>query len=175
MDDQASSASVAQTPQQPQTVPSVDDSSFVQPPGPTVPPQIANSVIAQTATISPQPVASSGRTKEAIGGSDEKTPFIDVVGSDAIELEPLPPEVEKWMEKVNRGEESPQLQEVVIADKNTSVSTGTFARQPVFVLPLGEEELKTGQHASINDSIRWLATWCSRMIKKLGPTVLFHQ
>lgn len=123
------------------------------------------------ATPSPISVGSAKSKEAGPGASMEITPTIEMVGSDAIENEPLPPEVSSWMEKVNRDNSGEKPPEVVVADKTANDPSGSYSSQPVFVLPLGDAEYKTGLHTSVNESVRWLAEWCRRLVKKMGNQV----
>ncbi|HSW89871.1 MAG TPA: hypothetical protein VLH19_03280 [Patescibacteria group bacterium] len=138
-----------------------------------VAPSLVGPALQQTAQVpAPAPPVSVGKTKEVAPQSQELVGPIEIVGSDAIEKEPLPPEVSGWMEKVKRGESGEQKPpEIVIADKTAQAPTGDYASQPVFVLPLGKTEMRQGIHKSVNDSVRWLAQWCERLMKKLGNKV----
>ena len=140
-------------------------------------PVVAQQVIQAAAVVQPQQpiVGTPAKAKELGPISTEITAPLEMVGSDAIEKEPIPPEVASWMEKVNRGETGEKLQEVVIADKNTTTPTTSSSVQPVYVLPLGEVALREGLHKSVSDSVRWLAEWCKRLIKKMGPTIAPYQ
>lgn len=134
---------------------------------------LAGQVIQATSTAQAPVQQVSSKAKEAGPISAEVSPTIEVVGTDAIEKEPLPPEVASWMEKVNRDNSGEKPAEIVIADKTAQAPTNHYSSQPVFVLPLGENEYKQGMHASVNDSIRWLAQWCQRLVKKLGTDATY--
>lgn len=48
--------------------------------------------------------------------------------------------------------------------------------QPTVAVPLSQEEIKTGLHHKVFDSMRWLAVWSLRLIKKaalLGVKVVY--
>ncbi|MEP7166904.1 MAG: hypothetical protein ABI758_02925 [Candidatus Woesebacteria bacterium] len=161
----------------------MDSNAIPQVPTPVVPPT-DQPVMQAPAMVQPvvnavssaQPVVDtqvSGKAKEAGPISAETTPTIEVVGTDAIEKEPLPPEVSSWMEKVNRDNSGEKPPEIVVADKTAQSATNHYSAQPVFVLPLGEVEYKQGLHTNVNESVRWLAQWCQRLVKKLGSEVTY--
>jgi hypothetical protein len=134
---------------------------------------LAGQVIQATSTAQPPEPQVGGKAKESGPISAETTPTVEVVGTDAIEKEPLPPEVASWMEKVNRDNSGEKPAEIVIADKTAQAPTNHYSNQPVFVLPLGEHEYEQGLKSSVNDSVRWLAQWCQRLVKKLGTDVTY--
>lgn len=162
----------------------MDPSVQPQVPPPVTPPTdtttvaanaLANPVVQAATQIPSPPAVASAGAKEAGPVSVEPVVPIEVVGTDAIEKEPLPLEVASWMEKVNRDTSGEKPPEVVVADHTAQDPVGSYANQPVFVLPLGEPEYSKAMHQSVNDSIRWLAAWCSRIMKKLhGQTVFSH-
>lgn len=123
----------------------------------------------------PQPVVASGKSKETGSTSQEVTNFVEVVGNDSFETEPLPPEVSSFMEKVNRDSGPNALPEVVVADATAQQPTGTYASKPVFVLPLGKIQMQQAGHSSVENSVRWLAEWCKRVVKKLGGQVAYNE
>lgn len=137
---------------------------------------VAQTVLSQAAQApvsvpSPQSPSSS---KEAKVLSSESPLYIETVGAEAIEKEPIPEEVEQYIEKVETNVEAPPP-EIVVADKTAVQPTGTYAAQPVFVLPLGEVEMKQGFHKGIHESIRWLSTWCKRVMKIFKGRVVYRE
>lgn len=133
---------------------------------------IAN-VVAAAPPVPPQPqVPSFKESKPYL--SSETAPIETATGESAIEKEPIPEEVEAWMEKVGQAESLPNLPKVELPPTPPQAPPAAPA-QSVYVLPLGELEVKQAMHASVNDSIKWLATWCVRMIKKLGPQAAYRQ
>lgn len=145
----------------------------VQPPDtqtsqPTV---MAQSVVAAASNLTPTQVTpqTPARAKESGPAvSNELAGYVEVVGSDSIEKEPLPPEVSSWMEKVSRDTSGEKPPEVVVANSNMPPTVDPGVSRQVFVLPLGEAELEKGLHQSVKNSVRWLSEWCKRLVKKLG-------
>lgn len=137
-------------------------------------PALAQPMVQAASTVQVQQAGMPARAKESGPVIQEVTSPIEVVGSDAIEKEPLPPEVASWMEKVNRDNSGEKPAEIVVADKTAQAPTGNYSSQPVFVLPLGEPEYKQGLHHGVDDSVRWLAEWCKKIVKKLGEQTIFY-
>ena len=112
---------------------------------PVEPTSLAQPIVQAASSLPSQPVSGAPlRAKEAAPVSAEVTAPIEVVGSDALEKEPLPPEVSSWMEKVNRDNSGEKPPEVVVADISASNPSGSYASHPVFVLPLGDDDYKRG-------------------------------
>jgi hypothetical protein len=84
----------------------------------------------------------------------------------------VPPEVESWMERVERGES--KLPGPVTHQGQTLVQPAE-PEEVKIVLPLTEEEVNQGLHRKIWESVRWLAVWCVRVMKKLGGRVIYSQ
>lgn len=160
------------SPVAPQSSPNANNSID---PAVTPSPVLAQQVLDAAATVTPTPVSSS-RGKETGPLSSEVAGFVEMAGSDSLEMEPIPVEVASWMEKVNRGEQPGKLDEVVIADPNAQSPTiAPAAAQPVYVLPLGEPDVKKGLSKNVNDSVRWLSEWCKYLMKKLGGQVEYSK
>ncbi len=115
----------------------------------------------------------------SVGVSKESPPTfeqnvgLEMVGADAAELEPIPPEVASWMQKVSRDNSQSSLQEVVVTGQSSTPPKNGFAAPPVFVLPLGQAVYSKGLQESVDTSIRWLSEWCRKMVKKFGAKVAF--
>lgn len=169
-----SAADQTQTlPAWPQQTPASSQAADTTVPAPSVPPVLAQPVT-HVASMQPQPqVGVPARAKEMGAVPQEVVGFVEVVGSDSVEKEPLPPEVASWMEKVNRGEVGGKPPEIVIADKTAHTPSYAGTAQPVYVLPLGRTEFRAGLHKSVSDSVRWLAEWCKRVMKKMGSQAMY--
>ncbi len=157
-----------------------------QPQVPQVPTQSPNPPDSQAISAMVQPVVQaatnlpiqqqniSGKSKETGPVTSEVNGFVEMVGSDSIEKEPLPLEVASWMEKVNRDTGGEKPPEIVIADPKAQSPSIPSDSHTVFVLPLGEKETAQAMNANINDSVKWLATWCKKMLKKLEERVAYQ-
>ncbi|MBI5151451.1 MAG: hypothetical protein HZA34_02660 [Candidatus Pacebacteria bacterium] len=101
----------------------------------------------------------------------------EVPGAQVIETEKsaeIPPEVESWMEKVDHHEIAAP-KEVVVADQTSAQPTGHYASDPVIILPISHQKVQTGMKKSVAESIRWLAEWCLRVIKKFHGMVVYRE
>lgn len=106
----------------------------------------------------------------------EKITFLEASpGIGTLESEPIPPEVEAWMEKVGSETSEVKLDSLPPVQVSPPTPKSTSSSQTTFVLPLGEEEMKLGMKADVNDSIHWLATWCQRIILQLRGQVAYRQ
>ncbi len=138
-------------------------------------PSALASPIVQAASTIPDPTPQvPARAKETgPGASSEVANFVEVVGADSLEKEPLPPEVSSWMEKVSRDTSGEMPPEIVIADTQAQSAPPMGKKPPVFVLPLGSDEYASAKHQGVQTSVRWLAEWCTRLVKKLGNQATF--
>lgn len=101
----------------------------------------------------------------------------EIPGVQVVETEQsaeIPPEVESWMEKVDHREVVPP-KEIVVADQTSMQPTGHYAAQPVIVLPTSQQTVKKGMTQGVTESIRWLAEWCFRVIKKFHGMVVYRE
>ena len=89
------------------------------------------------------------------------------------EPEQVPEEVAGWMERVERGEDV-HLAKPVTHMGQTLVEPAK-PKDVRVVLPLTEEGVKKGLHHKIADSVRWLAHWCVRLVKKLPGKVIYRK
>lgn len=127
----------------------------------------------------PHPVGKSGvGIKEATtsGAAAEVSPQ-EVPGIQVVETEKVPeisPEVESWIEKVEHHELQPP-QEIVVADQTAQQPTGIYAAEPVIVLPAGQKTVQQGMKKGVTESVRWLAEWCFKMIKKFHGAVVYRE
>lgn len=81
-------------------------------------------------------------------------------------------EVEDWMERMEKGEDT-KLQQPVMDDYGQILLDNSIPKQTKIVLPLNEEEVRKGLHHKAVDSVRWLAEWCLRIIKLAGKKASF--
>ena len=100
----------------------------------------------------------------------------EIPGATAVETEKsaeVPPELESWMEKVETHQVQPP-QQVVVADQTATNLTGNYVAEPVIVLPLTQQKVQQGTKKSVVDSMRWLAEWCIRIMKKFHGKVVYR-
>lgn len=100
----------------------------------------------------------------------------EMPGAKSVEQERTPeisPEVESWLQSVeNHKEKTPQ--NIVVADKTAENPTGVYAAEPVIVLPLTQTGVQQGMKHPIQDSVKWLAVWCIKVIKKFHGMVVYR-
>ena len=122
----------------------------------------SNTPSIQPPPIQPQPIVSSGN-KEAIGGSiDQSESLKDATGA---EFE-LPKEVSSVGVRIQPTTVSipqPVMQMGLSpAGQNIPVQTKTTV-----TLPLSDDQIASGLHASLMESVRWLAEWCVFRLKRM--------
>ena len=93
--------------------------------------------------------------------------------SEIKEPDKVPEEVEGWVERVKRGDDV-HLATPVTHQGETLVKS-TKPKNVKVVLPLTDEETKKGLHHKVIDSVRWLAQWCVRLIKKIPSRVMYKK
>jgi hypothetical protein len=116
-------------------------------------------------------VSAGDKERIEFGGSQtEHVPLVELKDDQEIE-----PEVEGWLEKLEKGEDIHLPQpltddqgQVVMADAGAQVA------QERIILPMSEAELDAGLKAKVTQSARWLAVWCQRIIKKMGDQTAFR-
>ncbi len=141
----------------------------------SIAPQAAIQSIIANDPLNPPYAGKSGAKKE-ISGSSDVSP-IEVPGVQVVEHEPnveISPEVQGWIEKVEQ-EKLHLPDNIVVADQTAAQPTGTYAAAPVIVLPMTEDQMSSGLKASVKNSVRWLATWCVRVMKKFKGSVVYRK
>jgi len=116
-----------------------------------------------------KPVA-GGEEREPVKVDQEKVPVVEVGG----EHEKIPEEVEGWLEKLERGEEVKLPQSVKHKGKILVEPAEPQVDEKV-VLPTTQETIQKGVHSNVFTSVRWLAEWCLRMIKKFHGAVVYRE
>ncbi|MDZ7586113.1 MAG: hypothetical protein U0946_00010 [Patescibacteria group bacterium] len=123
-------------------------------------------------TLNNQTPVTAGVGKER-AGTQEVTPMTEYTRQ--VDLEP---EVEGWLEKVEK--EDSQLQQSVV-DPSLQGSSGQVVLDNVqssnfkVILPMSKDEVDKGLQHKVLDSVRWLAEWCMRMIKMFGNKVAYRR
>lgn len=120
-------------------------------------------------TPAPSPMSSGNKEAEPIANNAETTTLVELHKDHELE-----PEVEGWLEKVERSRDV-RLPAPIQDDQGNIIldNTETTAPEDKIVLPLTHEAVNKGVHAKVTDSARWLATWCLRLIKKFGNQVQY--
>lgn len=104
-------------------------------------------------------------------GKQEVTPITEYTKK--VDLEP---EVEGWLEKMEKEDSS--LQQPVLDDAPGQPVLDDSVKQDngfKVVLPLTKDEVEKGLQHKVFDSIRWLAEWCTKMIKMFHNKVAYRK
>lgn len=112
--------------------------------------------------------AGVGKRREVIRrlfGKKEVPPEIE-------EIPEIPPEIERAQPVAGA---AAQLTQPVTDDQGQVLVTSAAAQQPQIVLPLTGEEIEEGLHQKVFNSVRWLAEWCLRLVKKMGGAVVIKK
>ncbi len=113
-------------------------------------------------------------SKERSGGlgKQEVTPVTEYTKK--VDLEP---EVEGWLEKLEKEDTSLSKPMVDPTDKKKKVLENAEDEKGKFqvILPLTKEEVDKGLHHKVVDSVRWLAEWCVKMIKMFSGKVAYRR
>ncbi len=104
-------------------------------------------------------VSSGGESKEALKRKPgEKVPVVEVREPEVAK------EVEGWVEKLEKGEDT-QLPKPVVDDYGQVLVQAAVTQKPKIVLPLDVNQVTSGLGQKVGNSIRWLAEWCVRLLK----------
>lgn len=105
-------------------------------------------------------------SKEPISLGGERYPLIEEKEMEiSKELEPFVQKIEKEI----------YLAKPVNDDQGQPVVTAPSAQSAQIVLPLSQKQLLYGLKQSVDDSIRWLAEWCLRLVKIFGQKITFRK
>jgi hypothetical protein len=129
------------------------------------------------APVTPQPISqpavSVGNRErgEFASLAPELTPLVELKEDHELE-----PEVEGWLEKLEKGEDI-QLPQPVTDDQGQVVmaDTGAVVTEEKVVMPLTVVEMDSGMKQSVNSSARWLSEWVKRIMKQMGDKAAFRQ
>ncbi len=98
---------------------------------------------------------------------DQRHPIIDVEPDLKIEKE-----VEGYLEKV---EKEQFLNQPINDAYGQPLISPPVPQEPKIVLPLDQNQYVLGAKQKVTESIRWLVTWCGRIIKILGARAIFRE
>lgn len=85
------------------------------------------------------------------------------------------PEVKKWVEVVKKEEIFDDLSKVPFEDEYGQILMEQVRpTRPDIVLPLTEPEMKQGLKQAVSNSVRWLVTFCQRLIKMFPKRVSYE-
>lgn len=101
----------------------------------------------------------------------ELTPIVELKEDQELE-----PEVEGWLEKLEKGEDI-QLPQPVTDDQGQVVmaDAGAVVTEEKVVMPLTVVEMDSGLKQSVNSSARWLSEWVKKIMKQMGDKAVFRQ
>ncbi len=123
-------------------------------------------VARQVATLNPQPptqtqpISAGGKEVEPIAHATEMVPLVEVSKS-----EELAPEVESWMEKVEKAQDVQLTQPVLQDDAVVVAHPSAQVVSDQVILPLTMDQIESAQKHKVGESVRWLAEWCVRLTK----------
>lgn len=83
----------------------------------------------------------------------------------------IDPELAEYMSRVEK--DKLELNEPVVVHGQTVVEPANWHGQPSITLPTDKQTIITGLKASVSKNVRWLATWCMRMISKFQGRVIY--
>lgn len=117
-----------------------------------------------------------GKSLDETRDKQEVTPMTEYTRK--VDLEP---EVESWLEKIEK--EDTSLSKPVIDPGDDPVTTSQVVLEDIqgdqdkfkVVLPLTKEEVDKGIHSQVIESARWLAEWCLKMIKMFQGKVTYRR
>lgn len=115
----------------------------------------------------PAPIASGISPGISREHETPRVAAIEAVSEISQEVE-LPEEVEKAGVEVIKDtiELPPDIKKLGVTPMGSSVSVPAAVALPQVVLPISDQTVIAGLHAQILSSLRWLAVWCVRRLKK---------
>jgi hypothetical protein len=103
-----------------------------------------------------------GKEAEPVAHAAEAIPLVEI----AKEAE-LAPEVESWMEKVEKAQDVQLTQPVIQDDSVVVAHPSAQVVDDQVILPLTMDQIESAQKHKVGESVRWLAEWCLRLTKVL--------
>lgn len=125
----------------------------------------------QTRTQSQSYPPLSKEEKEAIGSLYKETGPTRIV--EQKEFTP-PSEVKEYLTEVKK-EDSIQLPVPVEDEYGQILMEQAAPSKPKIILPLDDQAIKQGMKQKVTNSIRWLVTWCIRLIKMFPGRVAYKK
>lgn len=96
----------------------------------------------------------------------ESIPFTEV----GVEQD-LDPEVAEYMQRVEK--DKLELDQPIVVHGQTVVEPPNWNGRPSVTLPVSRQTVLGGLQEKVEKSVRWLATWCVRMIRKFQGRVIY--
>lgn len=116
------------------------------------------------------PPASTVSSISSVTGKEYEAPTLAAteVVSEITQESELPKEVEKAGAEVIKDtiELPPDIKKLGVTHIGPSTPMATTTALPQVVLPISDSQVVAGLHAQILNSLRWLAIWCVRKLKK---------
>ena len=85
------------------------------------------------------------------------------------------PELDKEEPLIRKLEKEIYLAKPVTDDYGQPLVSNPAPANPKITLPITQGQFAFGLTQRVTDSIRWLAEWCLRLMKILGPKTTFRQ
>lgn len=119
--------------------------------------------------VSSSPAGSMNKEKEVLNELFPLEERYPVVEEKELEVEK---EVEPYIEKI---EKEIYLTKPVSDNYGQIIITSPSAQPTQIILPLTQATLLFGLKQKVDESIRWLAEWCRRLIKIFGPRAVYRK
>ena len=91
-----------------------------------------------------------------------------------IDAEPNPEVAEDIQSYVEKVEKEQFLNQPITDNFGQPLVSPPSSQQPKIILPITQNQYMEGIKQKMTESIRWLVTWCGRMIKILGNRANFR-
>jgi len=93
-----------------------------------------------------------------------------------VKVKETEPVVDKEVQPlIHKIEEEIYLAKPVIDDYGQPIVSSPAPVQPKITLPVSKTSYTFGLTQKVNESIRWLAEWCLRLIKIFGDKLVFRE
>jgi len=91
-----------------------------------------------------------------------------------IDADPSPEVTEEIRPYVEKVEKEQFLNQPITDNFGQPLVSPPASQQPKIILPITQSQYMEGFKQKMTESIRWLVTWCGRMIKVLGNKADFR-
>ncbi len=178
-DDLTAATAANSTPTAPAAAPFSDAAA----PAPGVVPTMQAVLGTPVPTPPPTPTAGGRRAESTVSSTPVEQVVPQPESAAPVEIAPAPepersgelgPELEKFLEQTEQQADKQPIETVIAAD-TLPTSVPKTLKKPVVILPLSEKELQSGRKKNSNHSVRWLAEWCVRQIKKFQSLLVVYR
>jgi len=119
-------------------------------------------------------------TSSPAGSMAKEKEILNTLFSEEGEKYPVVEEKEKEIEKevqpyIEKIEKEIYLAKPITDDYGQTLVTAPSAQPVQIVLPVTQTTLLYGLKQKVNESVRWLAEWCLRIIKIFGSRAVFQK